>query len=199
MIGPKQVYPKRDSATPPERRGVSTRGVIKEAKEKVPIIDLADLLCGPGQMRRAGERWVARCPIPDHADRTPSFTVWPSEGRCWCFGCNRGGDVVDLAASAWRIDNLATAAAEVLMTFGHELPQRPPSWFRRQERQKPVRDGIEAVKIHAARRRLYRRFFEPLVLATEDEEDRQHDAQLFWEATERLAEHLVGTMMDRQQ
>jgi hypothetical protein len=50
--------------------------VIEAAKEAVPTIDLADLLCGPGKMRRAGDRWVARCPLPGHEDRTPSFTVY---------------------------------------------------------------------------------------------------------------------------
>lgn len=195
MIGPEQLYRKPSKPSPPERRGVSTRSVIEEAKSRVPIIDFADLLCGPGKMRRAGERWVVRCPIPDHTDKTPSFCIWPAEGRCWCFGCSRGGDVVDLASLAWGIDNPAAAAAEVLLTFGHELPQRPPSWFRRQKRQQPMRDGIEEVKIYAARRRLYRRFFEPLVLATEDEEDRKHDAELFWEATADLAEHLFSNMI----
>jgi hypothetical protein len=88
---------------------------------------------------------------------------------------------------------------DLLHEYGHEIPQRPESWYRRQARQKPIRDGIEAAKIHVARRRLYRRFFEPLILATENEEDRAHDAQLFWEATEPLAEHLVGNMTGGQQ
>jgi hypothetical protein len=46
---------------------------------------------------------------------------------------------------------------------------------------------------------LYRRYFEPLVLATEDAEDRAHDAQLFWEITARLAKQLVANMMGRPQ
>jgi uncharacterized NAD(P)/FAD-binding protein YdhS len=90
------------------------------------------------------------------------------------------------------------AAADLLYEFGHPIPEQPKSWYRKQERQRPVRDGIEAAKIRVARRRLYRRFFEPLILATVDEEDRKHDAQLFWEATAPLAEHLVGSMMRSQ-
>jgi hypothetical protein len=78
-----QVYPTKEwkaptTSTPsrPERRGVSRKPVIEAAKEAVPTIDLADLLCGLGKMRRAGDRWVARCPLPGHEDRTPSFTVY---------------------------------------------------------------------------------------------------------------------------
>jgi hypothetical protein len=90
---------------------------------------------------------------------------------------------------------VAMAAANLLNEFGHPIPERPPSWHARQVRQKPIRNGIEAACILAARRRLYRRYFEPLVLSTDNQEDRDHDAQLFWEATLPLAEQLVGAMM----
>ena len=41
--------------------------------------------------------WLS-CPLPDHEDRTPSFQVLASHWRC--FGCGRGGSVIDFAA-AW--------------------------------------------------------------------------------------------------
>jgi hypothetical protein len=189
------------SSSRPERRGVSCRTVIEEAKALVPTIDLADLLCGPGRMRKVGERWVARCPLPGHEDRSPSFTIYPKTNSWFCFGaCQRGGDVVDLAAAAWGYGKgeMAMAAADLLREFGHEVPPRPASWYAKRERQKPLRDGIDAAKILVARRRLYRRFFEPLVFATEDEEDRAHDAELFWELTERLAQHLVVHLMENR-
>ena len=107
--------------------------MIEEAKAEVPTVELARRLCG--EMRQVGARWVARCPLPGHDDRTPSFTVFAETNSWYCFGaCQEGGDVVDLASHAWGIDNPATAAAEVLLTFGHEIPPRPPSWFRKQGR-----------------------------------------------------------------
>ena len=45
--------------------------------------------------------WL-HCPLPDHEDRTPSFQVLPSHWRC--FGCNRGGSVIDLAAALTGIE-----------------------------------------------------------------------------------------------
>ena len=182
----------------PERQGVS-RSVIDEAKAAVPVIDLADLLCGPGQMRRMGERWVARCPLPDHEDRSPSFTVYPESNSFFCFGCLRGGDVIELARYAWGYEKaeVAMAAANLLHEFGYDPPPPPPSWYAKQDRQGPVRDSIKAAKVLAARRRLYRRFFEPLVLATADQDDREHDARIFWDATAEIAEHLVERMMER--
>jgi DNA primase len=149
-----------------------------------------------------GKAWfTGRCPLPDHEDRTPSFFIYPGEvgGRWWCYGCSRGGDVVDLEFHCGDYGELWEAMISLAVDYGVELPERPRSWHRKQKRQQPIRSGIEAAKIHAARRRLYKRFFEPLILATENEEDRAHDAELFWELTEPLAQHLVGNMMERHQ
>ena len=142
-----------------------------------------------------GRAWfTGRCPLPDHEDKSPSFYVYPP-GRYWCYGCDRGGDVVDLEFFCGDYGELWEAMVSLALEYGVELPERPRSWRRKQKRQKPIRDGIEAAKIYAARQRLYRRFFEPVVLATTDAHDREHDAQLFWEATAPLAEHLVAHMM----
>ena len=142
-----------------------------------------------------GRAWfLGSCPLPDHDDRSPSFYIYPP-GRWWCYGCSRGGDVVDLEFLCGGYGQLWEAMSALTAKHGVQLPERPRSWYRRQERQRPVRDGIDEAKVRAARRRLYRRFFEGLVLATEDHADREHDAQLFWEATEPLARHLVANMM----
>jgi len=103
--------------------------VIEEAKARVETIDLADRLCGPGQMRRAGDKWVGRRPLPDHDDKTPSFTVYPGDRGWHCYGCGRGGDVVELARYVWSIENAGEAAGYLLLEFGHEIPPRPPAWF----------------------------------------------------------------------
>jgi DNA primase len=169
--------------------------VIDRAKQLVPVLDLADRLAGAGGLRRVGREWVGRCVLPDHEDRVPSFTVNPERNLFYCHGCARGGDVVTLAALAWGHDRADVAAAEVLLAFGHEVPPRPSSWHAKQERQKPIRDGIEEALVHVARQRLYRRYFEPVILATVDEEERKHDEQALWEATLPLAEHLVTNMM----
>jgi hypothetical protein len=182
----------------PERRGVSTRTVIEAAKEAVSTPDLANRLCGPERVRRVGRIWTARCPLPDHEDRSPSFTVYLETNSWFCYGCLRGGDVIELARFAWGYEKheAPMAAADVLRTFGQPIPERPASWFRKQARQKPIRDSIEAAIVYVARRRLYKKFFEPIVLASTNEDDRLHDAQLLWDLTASLAEELVGRMME---
>ncbi len=136
--------------------------MIEEAKAAVPTVDLADRLCGPGQLRRiGGERWTALCPLPGHDEKTPSFVVYPGDRGWWCYGCQRGGDVVDLAQAAWGIDRADVAAAEVLMAFGHPITERPPAWFRRQERQKPIRDRIERGRVEHVRLLVFRLIWMP--------------------------------------
>lgn len=61
------------------------------------IAELTGHECTP-----AGERLRCRCPLPDHEDSEPScyLRTDPSDGvpfaRWHCYGCQRGGDVVDL-------------------------------------------------------------------------------------------------------
>ncbi len=175
------------------RRGVSAVRPIEAAKEKVPTIDLADLLCGPGGMRRMGERWVARCPLPGHDERTPSFTVYPEQNSWYCYGaCKRGGDVVDLAAAAWGYGEgeMAAAAAALLHEFGHPIPERPPSWFRKQARQKPIRDELERIKTDSLRRRLFR-LLEPTVAGIDDDGERAAEAEHLWRELTPLAARMV--------
>lgn len=183
MIRATPVYKER-----PERRGVSRRLVIDEAKEKVATIDLADRLCRPGRLRRRGKEWAGLCPLPGHEEKTPSFTLNPEKNVFWCFGCLRGGDVVELARFAWGYDKSEApmAAAHILREFGHEIPPRPESWFRKQERQRPTRGGIERVLREAKRRRLFRWCVLPIIDAIVDEEERQQELERAWSDFQRL-------------
>lgn len=54
----------------------------------VPLETLYD-----GQLRKSGKRLVGLCPF--HNEKTPSFYVFTENNRCWCFGCQQGGDVID--------------------------------------------------------------------------------------------------------
>jgi CHC2 zinc finger len=54
--------------------------------------------------------WVS-CPNPDHEDRTPSCQVLSTHWRC--FGCGRGGGVIDLAAAVWQIEPRGSGYLEI--------------------------------------------------------------------------------------
>src|SRR5215217_4653583 len=175
-------------------RGVSYTGPIDEARRLVPVIDQAGRLVGSGGLRRVGKEWVGRCPLPDHADRTPSFTVNPEKNVFFCHGCLRGGDVVELARLAWGYDqrDAHLAATTLLMEFGHEVPQRPPAWFRKQERQAPLRRALEGAARRRCQRRIYRWLFAPIVSRFEDEAERLEEARASWEDAGQIAGMLVA-------
>ena len=45
------------------------------------------------KLRKSGRNFTGRCPI--HQDKNPSLTVYPDSQSWHCFGCGRGGDVID--------------------------------------------------------------------------------------------------------
>jgi hypothetical protein len=180
-------------------RGVSYTTPINAAKEAVPVVDLADWLCGPGRMRRVGEKWVARCPLPDHEDKTPSFAVY-ANNSWWCFGCLRGSDVVELYRlyHGYSQREAHTAAAMLLMEFGHEVPERPTSWSAKQKRQRQMRDLIHEAKVEVLSRRLWRYVLEPIVAEIEDPDDRVEATEQLWGPLRMYAESRVREMRGRK-
>jgi DNA primase len=165
-------------------------------KEAVRIEQVANEY---GEFRLAGSgRLLGRCVSPDHEDKTPSLTIDTEQQRfrCYGIGCGARGDVFDLVMLAEGCELLE---AMMILSTGHDVerPGRSESWYRRQERQKPVRDAIHAARFDHLRRRLFRRFFKDSVLAIEDEEEREAEYRILWEATEPLAEMLIRDLQDR--
>ena len=100
---------------------------------------------------------------------------------------------MDLARHAfgYRPDEMAMAAAEVLAMYGHEVPKRPDSWFRKQDRQRKTRDLLREAKVEALTRRMWRYLVEPIVAGIEDDEERLEEAERLWAATQIRAREMV--------
>jgi DNA primase len=190
-----------------ENRGghsANSRRIIDAAREAVSVIDFADRLVADngGGWRKAGGEWVARCPLPDHEDRTPSFTVNREKNVWWCHGCARGGDVVRLAALAWgyhpRSRDEQAAAAHLLHEFGREIPPRPPTWFAKEKRQAKARRALRLARAQAARRRCYRLLLRDLD-AMGDPEPSANEREILWQAAGRIAACLLADREQREQ
>jgi len=133
-----------------------------------------------------GRAWfTGRCPLPDHEDKTPSFYIYPP-GRYHCYGCGRNGDVVDLEFYCGDYAELGEAMISLAVEYDVELPERPRRWFDRQERQKPVRDALEEVKIRHVQRRLYR-LFAPIIDRIEDQTERKAEKAQTWHELRQVA------------
>jgi len=99
--------------------------------------------------------------------------------------------VVDLEFHCGDYGELREAMVSLAVEFGVVLPERSPSWFRRQERQKPVRDALEEIKVRHVQRRLYR-IFAPAIERIEDEAERKEEKAQTWHDCRGVARLIVA-------
>src|SRR5689334_17939731 len=52
-------------------------------------------------LKKAGAKWVARCPF--HKETKPSFSVNPAKDIFYCFGCQKGGSVFNFVMEIERV------------------------------------------------------------------------------------------------
>jgi hypothetical protein len=92
-------------------------------REAVPVEEVARRYT---ELKPYGSRarFKARCPLPDHEDPTPSFYIYPDR-RYWCFGCGRGGDVIDLEFFCGDYGELWEAMISLAVEYDVDLPKRP--------------------------------------------------------------------------
>ncbi len=55
--------------------------------------NLVEIISQYTELRRTGDRLMGRCPFPDHAEKTASFSVTESKQLYHCFGCKKSGNV----------------------------------------------------------------------------------------------------------
>jgi DNA primase len=135
---------------------------LGKVKDEVPLPTYAATVTN---LRQVGIRLVGSCPNPGHNDGSPSFTIYEESDTWYCFGCLRGGDILDLfmCVEGWPEDAYGPALPALAERFNVVLWERPPRWLERQDEKVQTR---EAAKRHLAsvyQRRLTR-VFAPLVL-----------------------------------
>ncbi|HVQ37835.1 MAG TPA: DNA primase [Pyrinomonadaceae bacterium] len=53
------------------------------------------------QLKKKGTNWMACCPF--HKEKTPSFSVSPVKEIFYCFGCHKGGNVINFVMEMERV------------------------------------------------------------------------------------------------
>ena len=131
-------------------------------------------------LRAAGDKLLGCCPLPDHHDRTPSFYCYPSESyrgfydSWWCFGCGRGGDVVDLYdAQEGPFANAVVALHALADRFGLQLWRDEDFMSDFQLAAMRVRRKVEAARDRALMEWYFQREIIPLAKAIADEAERK--------------------------
>jgi len=78
-------------------------GILDEDVARVrDASDLVALASEHLALKRVGSRFVGLCPF--HAEKTPSFSINPTMGRYWCFGCQASGDAITFVREVEHLD-----------------------------------------------------------------------------------------------
>jgi DNA primase len=64
--------------------------------------DMVSVVSARTQLRKAGARYLGRCPF--HEERTPSFSVNPTDKLYYCFGCGAKGDLITFVRETEQLD-----------------------------------------------------------------------------------------------
>jgi hypothetical protein len=108
----------RDADRRGERREVDPTDALGSIAPPVYL----GLLCGVDVPDRGG---MVRCPLPDHEDRTPSCYVYADAAAGWyCYGCGRGGSLIDLGAALWGVDPRGRGYHDLRRRLAAELTGR---------------------------------------------------------------------------
>lgn len=93
---------------------------IDEVKDRLDIVEFIQSYV---PLKKAGRNYKGLCPF--HAEKTPSFVVFPDSGRWHCFGaCGTGGDVFTFIMKQENLD-FGEALKTLAQRAGVEL--EPPS------------------------------------------------------------------------
>jgi DNA primase len=183
------IAPDRSIQDSPADTSYGFRKCCEAIRDAVPIEEVARQYTHLEPF--GGKAWfTGRCPLPDHEDKTPSFYIYPP-GRYHCYGCGGSGDVVDLEFHCGDYSELWEAMISLAVEHDVDLPERPRHWLARQERQKPVKDALEEVKVRHVQRRLYR-LFAPVIERIEDQAERTAEKVQTWHDLRHVATLIVA-------
>jgi hypothetical protein len=167
----------------PQETSYSFRKCCEAIRDAVPIEDVARPYTDLEPL--GGKAWfIGRCPLPDHEDKTPSFYIYPP-GRWWCYGCGRGGDVVDLEFHCGDYGELWEAMVSLAGEYGVELPRRTKRWHEAQERRVTYLNWAYEVIGEELARRVFKVTVLPFIDAIIDPKEREDALTRAWERWQR--------------
>ena len=105
-------------------------GAVDEVKQRTDIVEVI------GQditLTKAGRTFKGLCPF--HAEKHPSFYVYPEQQSWHCFGCNNGGDVFSFIMKKQNID-FGEALRQLAQKAGVVIPSKFEPGMESEEKQK---------------------------------------------------------------
>ncbi|MGQ9516142.1 MAG: DNA primase [Anaerolineae bacterium] len=113
--------------------------VVDQIKDRLDIVDVISTYV---PLKKSGRTYKGLCPF--HAERTPSFVVFPETGTWHCFGaCGTGGDMFTFIMKMEKVD-FAEALRILAEKAGILLEERQPQEKARQDLLERLREANAA-------------------------------------------------------
>jgi DNA primase len=114
-------------------------GAVDEIKDR---LDIVEVIQSYTPLKKAGRNYKGLCPF--HAEKTPSFVVFPETGTWHCFGaCGTGGDVFTFIQKQENLD-FSEALKVLAQRAGVELQPRSPEAAKAEQRLALLREINQA-------------------------------------------------------
>ncbi len=110
---------------------------VADIKARLPI---EELVRSYTQLTKKGKNYVGLCPF--HNDTHPSFLVSPDKGICYCFPCQKGGDIFTFYQQIEHVD-FPQALRDLAERTGITLPDTPKGTPTKDEKER-LRDCLDA-------------------------------------------------------
>jgi DNA primase len=107
--------------------------------------DIVDVVREYVQLKKTGKNYMGLCPF--HKEKTPSFSVEPSKQLFYCFGCAKGGNVVNFIQ---LIENLSFRESIEFLANRAGI-QLPGDESEEEQKRRKIRDELININTEAAR------------------------------------------------
>jgi DNA primase len=94
---------------------------FQDCKEKILDLEIVEIVGKYTQLKREGANYKGLCPI--HKEKTPSLVVSPAKGRWKCFGCGKGGNLINFVMENEGL-SFGEALRKLASEHNIELPRR---------------------------------------------------------------------------
>jgi DNA primase len=115
-----------------------TPQLVQAVRDAVDIVAIAS---EHTKLIKAGRQYQGLCPI--HKEKSPSFSVDPSKGVFYCFGCGAGGDAIKLHMLTTG-DDFPAAIEALAMRYGIPLPSRTEARFAGGKPEQDLEGALQA-------------------------------------------------------
>jgi DNA primase catalytic core len=102
---------------------VVSQFIPEDAIQEVLLrVDIVEVIGDYVTLKKSGTNYKGLCPF--HSEKTPSFTVSPTKGLFYCFGCQASGNVFRFLM---RQDSLSFPEAVRLLADRYGVRRPPPA------------------------------------------------------------------------